>query len=411
MELKPNKQIDRRGLPLLTNICSSLGASEAQILGTKDQRLHRGHTLLQSEAPVVPNHSRDSMAAVSSIFGIDRLYATAGLEDKITPPRKPDNSPRQVIRIGLPKTEATTSWISSNQLLQQHSDLAEQAATILTPGAPRPGFNNVPFMLNWMHIGNDIPQGEAGSGLKWCPLRNEVAYTACTVTRVTARRSTRGHCRQDIPLGIYDRKQQRWTLKDKTDEITYLLHLARKGDYLSLTILDRIRSAPWNSRSPNLRMVREKCEIRAAQWQHMPQSPSTSPLPSPRNKTRRGHSATPDWHALIWSSLTDHNKNIEAQRSTITGDLAQVSQEACTSHEETSTLLSKGDRSAALRLLHPLSSDPNGQAEIHTFFKDLEEKGHASRAREGRTIIRRVITNTDEAATGPFQQWIHRPDQ
>jgi hypothetical protein len=32
MELKPNKQIDRRGLPLLTNIWSTLGASEAQIL-------------------------------------------------------------------------------------------------------------------------------------------------------------------------------------------------------------------------------------------------------------------------------------------------------------------------------------------------------------------------------------------
>jgi hypothetical protein len=32
MELKPNKQIDRRGLLLLTNIWSTLGASEAQIL-------------------------------------------------------------------------------------------------------------------------------------------------------------------------------------------------------------------------------------------------------------------------------------------------------------------------------------------------------------------------------------------
>ena len=32
MELKPNKQIDRRGMPFLTNIWSTLGASEAQIL-------------------------------------------------------------------------------------------------------------------------------------------------------------------------------------------------------------------------------------------------------------------------------------------------------------------------------------------------------------------------------------------
>ena len=32
MELKPNKQIDRRGMPFLTNIWSTLGASEAQVL-------------------------------------------------------------------------------------------------------------------------------------------------------------------------------------------------------------------------------------------------------------------------------------------------------------------------------------------------------------------------------------------
>ena len=171
MVLNPNKQIDRRGLPLLTNIWSTLGASEAQILswillctssqlgrvwaaesatlanpdgpahlptiwGTKDQSWHRGHILLQSEAPVVSSHSRDSMSVVSSITVIDRLYTTAGLEDTLTPPRKPENSPRQVIRIGLPKIEATTSWISSNQLLQQHSELAEEAVTILVSVPP-----------------------------------------------------------------------------------------------------------------------------------------------------------------------------------------------------------------------------------------------------------------------------------
>jgi hypothetical protein len=32
LELRPNKQIDRRGMPFLTNIWSTLGASEAQIL-------------------------------------------------------------------------------------------------------------------------------------------------------------------------------------------------------------------------------------------------------------------------------------------------------------------------------------------------------------------------------------------
>ena len=120
-------------------------------------------------------------------------------------------------------------------------------------------------LLLTMNIGNDIPQGTVGSGLKWFPLRNEVTYTDCTVTRVTTRRSTREHCRQDIPLVIYDRNQQRWTLEGKTDEITYLLHLVRKSDDLSLTIPDRIRLSPWNSRPPNLHMMKEKCEIRVDQ--------------------------------------------------------------------------------------------------------------------------------------------------
>ena len=61
------------------------------------------------------------------------------------------------------------------------------------------------------------------------------------------------------------RKQQRRTLKDKTDEITYLLHLKSKSDDLSLTILDRIRSVPWKSRSPNLRMMRVNRAVRTDQ--------------------------------------------------------------------------------------------------------------------------------------------------
>ncbi len=36
-------------------------------------------------------------------------------------------------------------------------------------------------------------------------------------------------------------------------------------------------------------------------------------------------------------------------------------------------LPTKRDRSAALQLLHVLSSDPRGQVDTHTFFKELEE--------------------------------------
>ncbi len=153
-------------------------------------------------------------------------------------------------------------------------------------------------LLLAMYIVNDIPAGEAGSGLKWWPIRNEIAHTSCTVTRVSARRSTRGHCRQDIPLGIYDRKQQKWTLKDKTDEIAYLLKLKGKSDDSSMIILDKIRSAPWNSKPPNLRLVKEKCEHRVTQWQQIPKSHPTSPQPSPRKESGNTQRTTPDWRTL-----------------------------------------------------------------------------------------------------------------
>jgi hypothetical protein len=48
--------------------------------------------LLQSESPIIPHQSRDALAAVTSIAGSGRLCATGGLEDTITPPRKPANT-------------------------------------------------------------------------------------------------------------------------------------------------------------------------------------------------------------------------------------------------------------------------------------------------------------------------------
>jgi hypothetical protein len=166
MELKPNKQKDRRGLPLLANIWTTIGASESQILawillctsiqtawvaestilsspdgpvsiltiwGSKEQRKHRGHIVLQSTSPTTPAHSRDTTVAMSSIAGDNRLHtSSSGLEDTITPPRKPTNTPRQVTRVGLPNKDGEDLWISDNQLLQHHSELASEPAGILS---------------------------------------------------------------------------------------------------------------------------------------------------------------------------------------------------------------------------------------------------------------------------------------
>lgn len=99
-------------------------------------------------------------------------------------------------------------------------------------------------LLLTIHMANDIPEGARGSGLKWCPIRNEASYTACTVTRVSTRLTGRGYCRQDIPLGNYDRRHKRWTLHGKQREIDFLINLVKRGDDVSLAILDKLRTTP-----------------------------------------------------------------------------------------------------------------------------------------------------------------------
>jgi hypothetical protein len=173
-ELKPNSQIDRKRLPLLTNIWTTLGASEAQFMtwillcsssqdahhlddwlpesvaisspdgpahlptiwGSKNQKWHRGHITLQSGSPLVQKQSRDTLAAVTSIAGVDKLYETEGLDNTMTPPRKPAKIPRRVVRVGLPATEKVDTWVSLNKMLARDETLAEEAARILR-AAPR----------------------------------------------------------------------------------------------------------------------------------------------------------------------------------------------------------------------------------------------------------------------------------
>jgi hypothetical protein len=50
-------------------------------------------------------------------------------------------------------------------------------------------------------------------------------------------------------------------------------------------------------------------------------------------------------------------------------------------------LPTKRDLSAALQLLHVLSSDPRGQADIHTFFKELAGNGFHTQSRAYRHIV------------------------
>ena len=168
-ELKPNSQIDRKRFPLLTNIWTALGASEAQFMawillcssshdahhlddwlpesvaisspdgpahlptvwGRKNQKWHRGHITLQSGSPLVQKQSRNTLAAVTSIAGVDKLYETAGLDNTMTPPRKLAKIPRRVVRVGLPTIEKVDTWVTLNNMLAGDKTLAGDATRIL----------------------------------------------------------------------------------------------------------------------------------------------------------------------------------------------------------------------------------------------------------------------------------------
>jgi hypothetical protein len=66
--------------------------------------------LLQSDSPLVPRPSSDALTSVTSIVGVDKLYKTGGLENTMTPPRKPENVSRRVIRVGIPETAKVANW-------------------------------------------------------------------------------------------------------------------------------------------------------------------------------------------------------------------------------------------------------------------------------------------------------------
>jgi hypothetical protein len=262
-----------------------------------------------------------------------------------------------------------------------------------------------------MYMGNDIPEGEKGSGFKWCPLRNTLAYTACTVTRVSSRRTTRGHCRQDIPLGTYDRKQQRWTLKGNHTEVDYLMKLIRKGDDVSLSTLEKIRAAPWKARPPNIRQIIRRCEERDDPWENIPQEDCTSemsedisppqadipqedPHAPPQTQFLRRQGDLPNWQDLIGSSL-EELKMAHPDQYEGAGPTPQNPPRPGIANTQ-----------EALKLMHTLHYDPEGRQPTNAYFDALSRSGYGILATEGRKIIRNIVAG--EAETVSLRGWIHQ---
>jgi hypothetical protein len=254
-------------------------------------------------------------------------------------------------------------------------------------------------------MGNDIPEGEKGSGFKWCPLRNTLAYTVCTVTRVSARRTTRGHRRQDIPLGTYDRKQQRWTLKGNHTEVDYLMKLIRKGDDVSLATLEKIRAAPWKARPPNVRQTIRRCEERDDPWEDIPQEdcasemsedtsppqmdiPQEDPHSLPRTQLLRRKGDLPNWQDLIGSSLKEL-QSAHPDQYERAGPIPQDS--------ENPPRPGTANTQEVFRLMHTLHYDPEGRQATNAYFEALSRNGYGMLATEGRKIIRNIVAGEAES--------------
>jgi len=233
-------------------------------------------------------------------------------------------------------------------------------------------------ILLTMHIGNDIPDGEKGSGSKWCPLRNTLAYTACTVTRVSARRTTRGHYRQDI------------------------------------SILEKIRAASWKTRPPNIRQIIQGCEERDDPWEDIPQEDCVSetsedtappwkdtsredPFPPPRSQPLWKQRDLPNWQNLISSSLEELKRAHQGQYEEA-GLTPQDPENPPRPGTANTQELSK--------LLHTLHYDPAGRQATTAYFNTLSRDGYSTLATEGHKIIRNIVAG--EAETVALRGWIHR---
>jgi hypothetical protein len=89
--------------------------------------------------------------------------------------------------------------------------------------------------------------------------------------------------------------------------------LIRKGDDVSLLILEKMRAAPWKARPPNVRKIISRCEKRDDPWENIPQeddctsemsedtsSPQTDiprevPPDPPQTQLSRRQGDLPDW--------------------------------------------------------------------------------------------------------------------
>jgi hypothetical protein len=198
-------------------------------------------------------------------------------------------------------------------------------------------------------------------------------------------------------------------LKGNHKEVDKLMSLIRKGDDVSLDVLEKMRAAPWKARPPNVRTVIDKYKERDDPWEDIPQEEDDTPEMSADTSQADDHRAAPHaptetqsrrqrdlpaWQDLIDSSLEELTRTYPECYEGVGPNSQDQSRPGMTNTQE------------ALKLLHTLTYDPEGLQTTNAYFDALHRSGHNTLATEGRKIVRNIVAG--EAESMALCEWIHR---
>ena len=82
-------------------------------------------------------------------------------------------------------------------------------------------------------------------------------------------------------------------MKGNHKEVDKLMLLIRKGDDVSLDVLEKMRAAPWKARPPNVRTVINRCKERDDPWEDIPQEEDGTSEMSADTSQTDDHRAAP----------------------------------------------------------------------------------------------------------------------
>jgi hypothetical protein len=131
-------------------------------------------------------------------------------------------------------------------------------------------------------------------------------------------------------------------LRGNHSEVDRLMSLIRKGDDVSLAVLEKMKAVPWKARPPNARTIINRCEERDDPWEDIPQEEDcalemlddtsqtddhrAAPHAPMQTQSRRQRDL-PVWQDIIESSLEELTRTYQdctkERTSTLKTSLAQ----------------------------------------------------------------------------------------